>query len=136
MVLVCDKDDRNPPEPCSNHPAIHGVADNTVNTQCEDQAPDAQCGFKQIKCDPFRARERLFQGEKSVLPFKADFPLPAVQVGTPVFMDKIVGLPVGDEVNLMTVLLQVMPEVNAAGRMPEPFPAYHKQDPHRVFTEK
>jgi hypothetical protein len=90
MVLVGDKDGRNLTQPCSYEAPVHGVTDNAINCKRVDQVPDCQHRSNHVNHDPFRAPECLFQAEKTILPFQADFPYRAVDVGTAMLGNEIV----------------------------------------------
>jgi hypothetical protein len=54
-----------------------------------DQVPDSQHRSYHINHDPFRAPNRPFQAEKTILPFEANFSYSAVDVGTAMLGNKI-----------------------------------------------
>jgi hypothetical protein len=53
-----------------------------------------------------------------------------VEVGATVLVDEIVGFAICREVDGVSLLLEIMPEMKAAGRVPKPLPAYHKEELH------
>jgi hypothetical protein len=52
----------------------------------------------------------------------------AVKVGAAVLVDKIIGLAIRGEMGGVPLLLEIMPEMEAAGCVPEPFTAYNKEE--------
>jgi len=51
-------------------------------------------------------------------------------------MEKIIGFPVCHKTDGMSALFQVMTDVDAAGRVPQAFPAYDKQDTHILISSR
>jgi hypothetical protein len=98
-----------------------------------DETPYAECGPDHVEHDPFRAPERLFETEKTVLPLKTDFPGGIMEVGAAVLLHEIVRFPVTGKVDLMSLLQHVMPEVETAGCMPESFTTDDKEYLHETF---
>jgi len=54
----------------------------------------------------------------------------AVKVRAAVLVDEVVGLAIRSKMDSMSLLLEIMPEVEAAGRVPEPFTADYEEDVH------
>jgi hypothetical protein len=95
-----------------------------------DEPPDTESGQDHVDGNPLRAPERHFHAEETVLAFKADLALRAVEVRTGMLLHEVIGLPVCREVDGMALLLDVVPEVEAAGGVPESFAADNKEDVH------
>jgi hypothetical protein len=117
-------------EPCRNHTAVHGIADNAVDLLLTDYLPDPDGRPEKVKHHTFRAPERPPEREKTVFPFKADLPATFKGIGTPVVMEEIKRFPVGEEADIMPLKFQVMAEMDAPGRMAKSLTAHDKQDPH------
>jgi hypothetical protein len=95
-----------------------------------DESSGNQTRSHHIKQDPFRAPDRLFQAEETVLPFKTDFAVRPVQVAAPVLFHERIRFPVSGKMNRVSLLLQVMAKVETTGCVPEPFTADNKKDLH------
>ena len=134
MVLVGDEDNRNISYPCGNDTAIHGIAHHTVKLVLHNEPPDTEGRSDHVEHDPFRVPERLFKTEKTIFPFKADFAGGIVEVRAFVLLHEIVGFTIAGKVDRVSLLLHVMPEMEAAGCMPESFTADDKEDLHESVS--
>jgi hypothetical protein len=133
MVLVGDEDYGDVLQPGGNDTPIHGIAHHAVNPEFSDEPPDADGGPDHVGHDPFGAPERLFETEKTVFPFQADFAGSVMEVRAVVQFHEIVGFPVPGKVNRVSLLLHVMPEMETAGCMPESFATDNKENLHETF---
>jgi hypothetical protein len=136
MILVGDENNRYLPNPRGSNSAIHGITHDTVKTVTGDEPADTPGRGYHIEHNPFRTQESFFQAEESVFPFKADFTWRLMEVAAPVLFHEIVGFAVACKMNGMSLLLQVMAEVQAAGSMPQPFSADNKEDIHGNLVSK
>ena len=130
MVLVRYEDDRCFSEPGCKNTAIHGVAHHTIEMMITDQTSDNQSRSYGIRNQPLRRPERLFQAEEAVFPFKTDFAVDPVQVVPPVLKEEIIGFAIPGKLNGMSLLLQVMTEMETPGGVPESLTADNKKDLH------
>jgi hypothetical protein len=136
MILVGDENNRYLADPGGSHSAIHGITDDAVKPVQGNEPADTHGRRYHIEHNPFRAQESLFQAEKPVFPFKADFTGRLVEIAAPVLFHEIMGFTVACIMNSMPLLLQVMAEVQATGSMPQSFSADNKQDIHGNLVSK
>jgi hypothetical protein len=58
----------------------------------------------------------------------------AVKVGAAVLVDEVVGLAIRGKMDGVLLLLEIVPEVETPGRMPEPFTAHNKEEVHEKIA--
>jgi hypothetical protein len=96
----------------------------------DNQASDAQAGTDHIEQDKFRIPERLFETEKPIFSFKANFPGRGMDMRAPVLFHEFAGFAIPGKMDCVSLLLQVMPEMETPGCVPESFTTNNKENFH------
>jgi hypothetical protein len=95
-----------------------------------DQTSDIQSRSYHIRNKPPGRPECLFQAEEAMFSLKVDFAVSPVQVGNALLMYEIIGFAVTGKMNGVSLVLQVMTEMETPGGVPKPLPADNKKDLH------
>jgi len=95
-----------------------------------DEPSDNQERSYHIRNNTLGRPERHFQAEEAVFPFKTDFAVCPVQGRTVLLTYEIIGFTIPGKMNGMSLVLQVMTEMEAPGCVPESLTADNKKDLH------
>jgi hypothetical protein len=95
-----------------------------------DEPHDAQDRSNHIRTNPLGRPEGLFQAEETVFPLKTDFTVDPVQGSTALLVQEIIGFAIPGKMDGMSLLLQVMTEMETPGCVPKPLTADNKKDLH------